>query len=100
MLLRLMNKISYMEFRNMFLIALVRFYNNECISTLRYLIRKYSVNLIRGKIINKTHICMYINNTCFGRHVKPLVQAAFADDSTHQLGPRGGLWPVLLLCNP
>jgi hypothetical protein len=29
---------------------------------------------------------------CFGRHVKPLVQPA--------LGPRGGLWPVLLMCNP
>jgi hypothetical protein len=30
---------------------------------------------------------------CFGRHVKPLVPAAFAVVSTHQpaLGPRGGL---------
>jgi hypothetical protein len=39
---------------------------------------------------------------CFGRHVKPLVPAAFAVVSTHQpaLGPRGGLWPVLLICNP
>jgi hypothetical protein len=38
----------------------------------------------------------------FGRHVKLLVPAAFAVDSTHQstLGPRGGLWPVLLMCNP
>jgi hypothetical protein len=38
---------------------------------------------------------------CFGRHVKPLVPAAFADVSTHHpvLGPRGGLWPVLLMCN-
>jgi hypothetical protein len=38
---------------------------------------------------------------CLGRHVKPLVLAAFAVVSTHQpaLGPRGGLWPVLLLCN-
>jgi hypothetical protein len=36
---------------------------------------------------------------CFGRHVKPLVPAAVV--STHQpaLGPRGGLWPVLLMCN-
>jgi hypothetical protein len=36
---------------------------------------------------------------CFGRHVKPLVPAAFAVVSTHQpaLGPRGGLWPVLLM---
>jgi hypothetical protein len=35
---------------------------------------------------------------CFGRHFKPLVPAAFAVVSTHQpaLGPRGGLWPVLL----
>jgi hypothetical protein len=33
----------------------------------------------------------------FGRHVKPLVLAAFAVVSTHQFapGPRGGLWPVL-----
>jgi hypothetical protein len=39
---------------------------------------------------------------CFGRHVKSLVPAAFAVVSTHQpvLGPRGGLWPVLLMCNP
>jgi hypothetical protein len=39
---------------------------------------------------------------CFERHVKPLVPAAFAVVSTHQppLGPRGGLWPVLLMCNP
>jgi hypothetical protein len=38
---------------------------------------------------------------CFGRHVKPLVPAAFAVIMTHQpaLGPRGGLWPVLLMCN-
>jgi hypothetical protein len=37
---------------------------------------------------------------CFGRHVKPVL-AAFAVVSTHQsaLGPRGGLWPVLLMCN-
>jgi hypothetical protein len=35
----------------------------------------------------------------FRRHVKPLVQAAFAVISTHQpaLGPRGGLWSVLLM---
>jgi hypothetical protein len=39
---------------------------------------------------------------CFGRHVEPLVPAVFAVVSTHQptLGPRGGLWPVLLMCNP
>jgi hypothetical protein len=36
-----------------------------------------------------------------GRHVKPLVPAAFAVVITHQpaLGPRGGLWPILLMCN-
>jgi hypothetical protein len=39
---------------------------------------------------------------CFRWHVKPLVPAAFAVVTTHQpaLGPRGGLWPVLLTCNP
>jgi hypothetical protein len=39
---------------------------------------------------------------CIGRHVKPLVSAAFAVVNTHQstLGPRGGLWLVLLLCDP
>jgi hypothetical protein len=39
---------------------------------------------------------------CFGSHVKPLVPAAFAVVSTNQpaLGPRGGLWPDLLMCNP
>jgi hypothetical protein len=38
----------------------------------------------------------------FGRLVKPLVLAAFAVVSTHKstLGPCGGLWPVLLMCNP
>jgi hypothetical protein len=33
---------------------------------------------------------------CFGRHVKPLLPAAFAVVSTYQ-DPRGGLWPVLLM---
>jgi hypothetical protein len=38
---------------------------------------------------------------CFTRHVKPLVRAAFTVLSTYQsaLGLRGGLWPVLLMCN-
>jgi hypothetical protein len=38
---------------------------------------------------------------CFGRHVKPLVPCEFAVVSTHQttLGLRGGLWPVLIMCN-
>jgi hypothetical protein len=38
----------------------------------------------------------------FGRHVKPLVPATFTVVSTHQpaLGPLGGFWPVLLMCNP
>jgi hypothetical protein len=39
---------------------------------------------------------------CFARHVKPLVPAIFAVVRTHQpaLGPRGGLWPVLLVGDP
>jgi hypothetical protein len=39
---------------------------------------------------------------CLGRHVKSLVPAAYVVVSTHQpaLGPRGELWPVLLMCNP
>jgi hypothetical protein len=39
---------------------------------------------------------------CVGRHVKPLAAAALAVISTHQsaLGPRGGLWPLLLMCIP
>jgi hypothetical protein len=39
---------------------------------------------------------------CFGGHVKPLVTAVFAVISIHQpaLGPRGRLWPVLLVGNP
>jgi hypothetical protein len=39
---------------------------------------------------------------CFGRHVKPFVPAAFAVVSTHQsaLGPHGGLYPILVMCNP
>jgi hypothetical protein len=37
---------------------------------------------------------------CFGRHVKPLVPA-FTVVSTHRpaLGPRDGLWPVLIIWN-
>jgi hypothetical protein len=39
---------------------------------------------------------------CFGRHVKPLVPAVFAIVSTYESahGSRGGLWLVLLMCNP
>jgi hypothetical protein len=39
---------------------------------------------------------------CFRRYVNPLVPVAFAVVGIHQpaLGPRGGLWPVLLMCNP
>jgi hypothetical protein len=35
------------------------------------------------------------------KQVRPLVPAVLAIVSTHQpaLGPRGGLWPVLLMCN-
>jgi hypothetical protein len=38
---------------------------------------------------------------CFGKHVKPLVPVVFAVISTHQSAksPRGGLWPVLRMCN-
>jgi hypothetical protein len=38
----------------------------------------------------------------FGRDVQSLVPAAFAVVSTHlpALGLRGGLWPVLHMCNP
>jgi hypothetical protein len=40
--------------------------------------------------------------SCFGRHVKPLDLAPFVVVSTYQpaLGLYGGLWPVLLMCNP
>jgi hypothetical protein len=39
---------------------------------------------------------------CFGMHIKPLFPAAFAVVGNHQsaLSPRGGLRPVLLMCNP
>jgi hypothetical protein len=49
-----------------------------------------------------TKTLLYRTPPCFGRHVKPLVPAAFAVVGTHQhaLGPRGGLWPVLLMCYP
>jgi hypothetical protein len=42
------------------------------------------------------------NEIYFARHVKPLVPAAVVVDSTHlsALGPRRGLWPVLLMCDP
>jgi hypothetical protein len=37
---------------------------------------------------------------CFERKVEPLIPAAVAVVSSHQpvLSPRGGLWPVLLIC--
>jgi hypothetical protein len=35
-----------------------------------------------------------------GEHVKLLVTAAFAVVSIHHLGPRGGLWPGLLMYYP
>jgi hypothetical protein len=40
-------------------------------------------------------------NLLFRAHVKPLVPGVFAVVSIHQsaLGPRGGLWPVLLMFN-
>jgi hypothetical protein len=43
---------------------------------------------------------LYLAPPRFGRHVKPLVPAVFAVVITRQLtlGPRGGLWPVLLVC--
>jgi hypothetical protein len=38
---------------------------------------------------------------CFKRHIKPLI-LAFVVVSNHQpsLGLRGGLWPVVFMCNP
>jgi hypothetical protein len=40
-----------------------------------------------------------LTSPCFRRHVKPLVSAAFTAVSNVQsaLGPRGGLWLVLLM---
>jgi hypothetical protein len=39
---------------------------------------------------------------CFGKRVKLMVPSAFLVVNTHQpaLGLRGGLWAVLLMCNP
>jgi hypothetical protein len=50
---------------------------------------------VTKKILSRAH-------PCFRRHVQPLVPAAFTVVSTHQpaLRPRGGLRPVLLMCNP
>jgi hypothetical protein len=44
---------------------------------------------------------LYQAPPCFGRHVMPVVPAAFAVVSTHRctLGPRGRLWLVLLMCD-
>jgi hypothetical protein len=52
------------------------------------------ISILCKKLLSRT--------SCFRRQVKPLVPAAFAVVSTHQfaLGSRGGLWPVLLMCNP
>jgi hypothetical protein len=57
----------------------------------------------RWSVIGRvTKILLYRTPLCFGRHVKLLVPAAFVVVSTHQfaLYSRGGLWPVLFLCNP
>jgi hypothetical protein len=57
----------------------------------------------RGQSLDGCPIIYYLKllRTYFGRHVKPLVPAAFSVVSTYQpaLGTRGGLWPVLLMCN-
>jgi hypothetical protein len=49
-----------------------------------------------------TKILLFRSSPCCGRHVKPLIPAVFAVASTYQpaLGPRGGLCPILRMCNP
>jgi hypothetical protein len=49
-----------------------------------------------------TENLLYRPPPCIGRHVKLWVPAALGVVSTYQpaLGPRGGLWPVLLMYNP
>jgi hypothetical protein len=56
----------------------------------------------RSVIVWATKNLLSRSSPCFGRHVKPLVPAAFAVVSTHQpaLGPGGEIWPVFLLYNP
>jgi hypothetical protein len=68
------------------------------VSTLRRAIAEIKQRWSVGWV---TKILLSRDPPCLGRYVKPLV-AAFAVVSTHQpaLGPRGGLWPVLLMCNP
>jgi hypothetical protein len=66
------------------------------------------VQLFNLKILVGCHRLQGINIDYFEKlsvlrkAVKPLVPAALAVVSTHQpaLGPHGGLWPVLLMCNP
>jgi hypothetical protein len=47
-------------------------------------------------------LCLKLKYKLCLRYVKPLVPAVFAVASTHQsaLGPRGRLWPFLLVSNP
>jgi hypothetical protein len=70
----------------------------SAISALRRAIAKNNQSLVMGWVTKNllSPALLY-----FGRHIKPLVQAAFAVVSTPQftLGPRGCLWPVLLMCN-
>jgi hypothetical protein len=82
--------------------------NGPAVSALRYAIAE--VNQRWSVIVWMTKNLLSRAPPCFGRHVKQRlkcsrdqrVPAAFAVVSTQQpaLGLRGGLRPVLLMCNP
>jgi hypothetical protein len=61
----------------------------------RFVVRSNDIIWVKKNLLSRAP-------PCFESHVKPLVPAAFAVVSSHQpaLGPRGVLWPVLLMCNP
>jgi hypothetical protein len=68
--------------------------------SVRFSVRSWKLSKV-GHWMGDQKFIISSSSVLRGRHVKPLVPAAFEVVSTHQsvLSPRGGLWPVLLMCS-
>jgi hypothetical protein len=43
---------------------------------------------------------LLFQSPCFRRHIKLLVPAVAVAPANNIIGTRGGLWPILFICNP
>jgi hypothetical protein len=89
--------------KNDYKILLLEKFVGAVVSALRCVIVKVKQHWSVIGWVTKNLLCRA--PPCFGKHVKPLLPAAFAIVSTHQpaLGPRGGLWPAHVIrkaCTP